>query len=58
MMVFCNPKKHPLSGTLGHALQQTTMNDITLKIGFTNLEQMPLNHSQELLAPWKRLTVY
>ena len=28
------------------------------KIGFTNLEQMLLKHSQELLAPWKRLTVY
>ena len=28
------------------------------KIGFTNLEQMLLNHSQELLAPWKWLTVY
>ena len=28
------------------------------KIRFTNLEQMLLKHSQELLAPWKRLTVY
>ena len=29
---------------------------LTLESWFTNLEQMPLNHSQQLPVPYKRLT--
>ena len=53
-MVFCNPKKHPSWTCITTDYYEWPY----FKIRFTNLEQMLLNHTQELLAPWKQLTVY
>ena len=46
-----------LTGGLRHLLRilQTTINEHTLKSWFNNLEQTPLNRSQQLPAPYKRL---
>ena len=45
-----------LTGTLRHVLRilQTTINDSALENWFTNLDQRPLNRSQQLPAPYKR----
>ena len=47
-----------LTGTLRHALRILHAHyyqRLTIDSWFTNLEQTPLNRSQQLLAPYKRL---
>ena len=41
--------------SLGLCDMQNTFYRLTLESWFTNLEQTPLNHSQQLPAPYKRL---
>ena len=45
------------TGSLRHVLRilETTINDLLSKAGITNLEQTPLNRSQQLQAPYKWL---
>ena len=45
------------TGTLLNALLtvRTTINESALESWFTNLDQTPLNHCQQLPSPYKRL---